>query len=126
MPGIDYPALRAAIPIEQVLALLNFQPSHRRDRQLRGPCPVHGSNTAGDRRCFSVHLDRHVFRCFICGAHGNQLDLWSQIHRLPLYEAALHLCRHAAIPPPRLAPKTNRRHPGTRNPPPASYAPATD
>ena len=126
MSGIDYQALRVAVPIEQVLALLNFQPSRCRGRQLRGPCPVHDPGADDDRRCFSVHLERHVFRCFICGAHGNQLDLWRQVHRLPLYEAALHLCRHAAIPPPRPAPKTHRRHPGTRNPPPASPAPATD
>lgn len=126
MSGIDYQALRVAVPIEQVLALLNFQPSYRRGRQLRGPCPVHDPGAAGDRRCFSVHLDRHVFRCFLCGAHGNQLDLWRQVHRLPLYEAALHLCRHAALPPPRMAPEANPLNPKTRNSSLPSPPSATD
>ena len=60
--------------------------------QRRGPCPVHGH--PGDReRTFSVHLGKGAFRCFQadCGAQGNALDLWAAIHRLPLYDAALHL-----------------------------------
>jgi hypothetical protein len=31
-------------------------------------------------------------RCPIASAaHGNVLDLWAAVHRLPLYEAAMHL-----------------------------------
>jgi hypothetical protein len=38
-------------------------------------------------------MDKNMFRCFHaeCGAQGNALDLWGAVHRLPLYEAALHL-----------------------------------
>jgi len=126
MSGIDYRALRAAISMEQVLTLLGHRPAQRRGPQLRGACPIHDPAGAGDRRCFSVRLDRHAFRCFTCGAHGNHLDLWRQVHRLPLYQAALHLCRHAAIQPPRTSPPPAQPYPEIRNFPASSPRSATD
>jgi DNA primase len=43
-------------------------------------------------RSFSVNVAKRAFRCFSCGARGNQLDLWAAVRRLPLYEATLDLC----------------------------------
>jgi hypothetical protein len=39
-------------------------------------------------------MSKKAFQCFHaeCAAKGNVLDLWSLMHHLPLYEAALHLC----------------------------------
>ena len=70
-----------------------------RGQQRRGPCPVHGQPT-GSERTFSVHLGKNVFRCFHadCGLKGNVLDLWAAVHRLPLYEAALHLAETFQLP----------------------------
>ena len=102
MPGIDYQALRSAISMAQVLEYLKFQPTSRHGPQLRGPCPIHDPLGEDDRRCLSIHLARGCFYCFRCHAKGNQLDLWQQTHRLPLYQAALDLCRRAQLPPPRL------------------------
>jgi hypothetical protein len=93
--SIDFAALRAQINMEQVLAhlgcLANLKGS---GPQRRGPCPLHGASDS-HKRTFSVHLGKKVFRCFYapCGAHGNVLDLWAAIHRLPLYEAAKHLAQ---------------------------------
>jgi DNA primase len=115
MSGLGYAALRAALSMEQVLTLLDYRPTQRRGPQLRGPCPIHDLAAMVDRRCFSVHLDRHAFRCFRCGAHGNQLDLWRLVHRLPLYQAALHLCRQAGLTPPRLPPHPTQPQPEIRN-----------
>jgi len=98
--GIDYHALRAAVSMEQVLELLGYRPACRRGQQLRGSCPIHDPLAAGASRCFSVHLGRHLFRCFHCGAQGNQLDLWRLVHDLPLYEAARLLCHEACITSP--------------------------
>ena len=127
MPGIDYPALRATLSMEQVLTLLRYQPAHRRGPQLRGSCPLHDPAATGDRHCFSVHLERQAFRCFTCGAHGNHLDLWRLVQRLPLYEAALDLCRHAGIQAPRKPPPPPPQlPPETRNSPASSPRPATD
>lgn len=99
MAGIDYRALRQQVRLAQVLDLLGFVPSARSGNQVRGPCPVHGSRTRRSRS-FSAHLERHCWQCFHCGAAGNALDLWAAATRLPLYEAAVDLCRrlNLAIP----------------------------
>ena len=96
MAGIDYAALRQRLRLGQVLELLGFVPSTRRAAQVRGPCPIHGSQSPR-RRSFAAHLERHGWHCFGCGARGNALDLWTAATRLPLYEAALDLCRRLPV-----------------------------
>jgi transposase len=91
-PPIDFAFLRQQITLEQVLRHLGlFDDLRGRAPQLRGRCPFH----EGDRRqrTLSVHLGKNAFHCFQadCQAQGNALDFWSASHRLPLYEAALHL-----------------------------------
>ena len=91
--GIDYNELRRRVTIAQVLELAGWKPLRREvgRTQLRGACPVHGSqDTRG--RVFSVNSARNIFRCFKCGAGGNQLDLWFTLSSLPPYEAAIDLC----------------------------------
>jgi hypothetical protein len=92
-PRVDYAFLREQITMERVLAHLGLLSQLRGGgRQRRGPCPLH-SHAGAAERTFSVNLDKNMFRCFHaeCGAQGNALDLWGAVHRLPLYEAALHL-----------------------------------
>jgi len=93
---IDYRAVRSQIPMERVLELLDYHPTSRRGHQLRGACPFH-SPERPNPRCFSVELKKGLYRCFTCEAHGNQLDLWARLHRLPLHKAAVDLCHHAAV-----------------------------
>jgi DNA primase len=93
---IDYRALRNQIPMERVLDLIDYHPTSRRGEQLRGACPLHAPETPNPR-CFSVDLTRGLFRCFECGAQGNQLDLWVRLRRLPLHKAACDLCHHAGV-----------------------------
>jgi hypothetical protein len=99
-PRIDFAFLRQQVSLERVLAHLGLLEQLRGDGpQRRGPCPVHSH--PGDReRTFSVHLGKDAFRCFQadCGAQGNALDLWAAIHRLPLYDAALHLAETFGLP----------------------------
>src|SRR5208283_4903644 len=52
-PALDFAAVRAALTIAQVLALLGFVPRSDHAGQQRGACPLHGS-TGGTARCFSV------------------------------------------------------------------------
>jgi transposase len=92
-PRMDYPFLREQVSMEQVLAHLGLLSQLRGGGdQRRGPCPLHSHPAAADRT-FSVNLSENMFRCFHaeCGVKGNALDLWRAVHRLPLYEAALHL-----------------------------------
>ena len=101
-PLLDYTAIRARISIADVLALVNDHPLRMRASQCRGRCPLHQreSHNGSGSTCFSVNLQRNIFKCFGCGAQGNQLDLWRLYIRLPLYQATLELCRLLNITPP--------------------------
>jgi transposase len=92
-PAVDFAYVREQVTISQVLKHLGLmEPIHCRGRQLRGPCPIHGQ-PKDSSRSFSISISKNIFRCFnsACNARGNVLDLWAAIHKLPLYEAALHL-----------------------------------
>jgi DNA primase len=91
MPGLDYRAARALLPLGDVLALLGFVPSRRHGQQLRGPCPLHGGHAATSRS-FAAHLGKNAWHCFRCGAGGNALDLWAAVTRQPLHAAVCDLC----------------------------------
>jgi DNA primase len=99
-PKMDFAFLRQQVSMEQVLRHLGlFDQLRGRGLQRRGPCPIHGQ--PNDRQpAFSAHLGKHIFQCFHagCGTHGNILDLWAAIHKLPLYEAALHLAETFQLP----------------------------
>lgn len=99
MPGIDYAAVRSPVGIRQVLELAGFKAIEQTGDQLRGPCPIHGSTSVGSRS-FSANLTQNSFRCFKCGAQGNQLDLWVEISQLPLHKATSDLCKRLGIEPP--------------------------
>jgi DNA primase len=99
MPGIDFDKLRAEIGMEIVLRQLGFQPVNRRGDQLHGPCPIHGS-TSPRSRAFSVNLRTARYYCHKCHSHGNPLELWAAVQRLPFYEAVLDLCRALGHPVP--------------------------
>jgi len=105
---IDYRAVRSQIPMERVLDLIGYHPTSRRGHQLRGACPFHAPERPHPR-CFSVDLTRGLFRCFDCGAQGNQLDLWARLRRLPLYKAARDLCHHAGVCIPVIDPDSAAR-----------------
>lgn len=78
--------------MEQVLNQLGFQPTSRSGNQLHGPCPVHHSLSARSRT-FSVNLATGRYYCHKCRSHGNQLELWAAVKKLPVYEAAVDLCQ---------------------------------
>ena len=101
MPGIDFRELRARVAIGEVLDLVGFTPVARSEDQVRGPCPIHRSKTPRSRS-FSVNLRTNTFRCFGCGAGGNQLDLWVAISQLTLVAAAADLCTRLAMEDPQV------------------------
>jgi DNA primase len=99
MPGIDFAELRSRIQILRVLDLAEFVVVTRLGDQVRGPRPIHGSSSTHSRS-FSANLRKNTFRCFRCGATGNQLDLWVAITKLPLHEAAIDLCARLGLETP--------------------------
>ncbi len=109
-PQVDFAFLRQQITMEQVLRHLGlFDHLRGRGQQRRGPCPVHGQPT-DTKRTFSVHLGKNICQCFEadCAIQGNVLDLWAAVHRLPLYEAALHLAETFHLPRNREEEPVNR------------------
>jgi putative transposase len=108
-PSIDFAAVRAALSLAEVLALLRFVPSACQGSAQRGPCPIHGSRDPSSRS-FSANLADQTFHCFKCGAHGNPLDLWAAASGLNLYDAALDLCERLGRPLP-TQPGTEKRNP---------------
>jgi len=99
-PKVDFAFLREQVTMEQVLERLGLLANLRgRGQQRRGPCPIH-SQPNDVQRTFSAHLGKNVFQCFHadCAAQGNVLDLWAAVHRLPVYEAALHLAATFHVP----------------------------
>jgi Transposase IS116/IS110/IS902 family len=99
-PEVDFAFLRHQVTMKQVLEHLGLLSRlHGNGPQRRGPGPVH-SHPADQGRTFSVHLGKNAFQCFQadCGVKGNALDLWAAIHRLPLYDAALHLAETFQVP----------------------------
>ena len=96
MPGIDFSLLRNEISMAQVLDLLDYTPLRRIGDQLRGPCPVHGSNSSRSR-VFSANLSKNAYRCFRCGSTGNQLDLWMAVRSVTVYVAAVDLSERLGV-----------------------------
>ena len=88
MPGIDFGEVRARIALANVLDLLGFVPSKSSGDQVRGPCPVHRSDSTLSRS-FSANLKLHIYICFKCGSYGNQLDLYAAATGLGLFAATV-------------------------------------
>ena len=97
MPGIDFAAVRASISLLDVLKLLNFSPTRYRGDRLRGRCPFGCGSSPRD---FAAYLDTNSYYCFCCHHGGNQLELWADLQRLSLYDAAKDLCHRLNIPVP--------------------------
>ena len=108
MPLIDLRQARDDIRLAEVLELLGWRARTQRGLQVRGPCPVHGSQSPRSRS-FSAHLGQNCWHCFGCGASGNALDLWAQTTRQQLYAAVQELYRRLGRSVPWLAPAHGRR-----------------
>jgi hypothetical protein len=91
MPGIDFDRLRTEITMEQVLALIGFQPSCRTGDQWYGSCPLHES-TSRRGRAFSVNVAIQRYYCHQCDSKGNQLELWAAFTNKLMHPAMIDLC----------------------------------
>jgi DNA primase len=92
MPGVDFNILRAEIAIEDVLRLVEFEPTTRSGPQWHGGCPVHGSMSKRSRS-FSVNVETGRYFCHKCNSKGNQIELWAAVNKMTLHQAAVDLCR---------------------------------
>jgi len=87
---IDYRRLREMVSMRDVLDAIGWHAHVTSGPQWRGACPVHRSESPASR-VFSVAVERGLFQCFKCGAHGNQLDLYALVSGLPFRQACFEL-----------------------------------
>ena len=91
MPGVDFDHLRAEVPMQEVLQLIGFKPERCRGEQWYGHCPLPACQQSA-KTSFSVNLVTGRYCCHHCHSHGHQIELWSAVTGLPLYQAAIDLC----------------------------------
>jgi DNA primase len=101
MPSIDFAEVKRLVPIVRVLETIGYQVLYQSGPYLRGPCPIHGS-TNPNSNVFAVNVDLSLFRCWKCGAKGNQLDLYCQVKHLDVYQSATDLCQFVGVEIPLL------------------------
>lgn len=102
---IDFQQLKLDINMLDVLRLYDWQAVRvlKGGTELRGQCPIHGSKSPTSV-IFSVSPNRNAFKCFKCGAEGNQLDLAAHYFNLPkdqIVKIAVQLCRQLGKDIPR-------------------------
>jgi hypothetical protein len=112
MRRIDYPALKALVPMRDVLMLIGWEPTfHRGGGQYRGRCPIHESE---DPRSAVFAVKGDGFCCFKCGERGDQLRLYALVRCLPIHAACVELCRELRKAVPQL-PRQHARREGNRS-----------
>jgi DNA primase len=99
VPGVDYRRVREQISMADVIELAGLTELQVSGDELRGPCPVHDSESPKSR-AFAVNLGKNAYYCHKCGAAGNQLDLWAALNKLTLHEAAIDLCKRSNVEVP--------------------------
>jgi hypothetical protein len=92
----------------------SFDSTQRRPAESCSPADTNGRVLVAEteKHTCSIQLGKNIFQCFQaeCAAHGNVLDLWAAVHRLPLYEAALHLAATFHLPRNREEPVMAAQH----------------
>jgi DNA primase len=84
---IDFRALKAQVPIRDVLARYGYLDGlkDRGNGRLSGSCPIHGGKSGNS---FHVDTEKNVFHCFSeCGG-GNVLDLVMKVEQCDIRQAA--------------------------------------
>ena len=84
---VNFPAVKAAITMEQVLEHYGLLHKFKRSGdRLSGPCPIHkGENPTQ----FSVSIEKNVWNCFSeCKHGGNTLDFIAKMEDVSILAAA--------------------------------------
>jgi len=97
MSGIDFQAVREAVPLAQVLGLVGWSPSWVKGQARRGWCPIHSARPHGSR-IFAV--DGNRWYCHQCKRGGDCIDLYAACKGLSLFRAAAELCEMTGHPTP--------------------------
>ena len=100
MRWIDFDALKAMVPMRDVLFLIGWTPTvHRGGGQYRGRCPLHKTE---DPRSVAFAVKDDGFTCHKCKEHGDQVRLYALWRKLTMVQAAVELCRELHLVVPRV------------------------
>jgi len=100
---IDFDTLKRSVSIVDLLETIGWDACRRRGKELRGPCPIHGSSSPTST-IFSVNPSRNIFKCFRCDAGGDVIALVAYLMGIDPTQsvtAAEALCKQLGIPIPR-------------------------
>lgn len=95
-PQLDFRAIKARVPILEVLARYGIELRQRDKEQMVGACPLPQHDPNGKNNApFSVNVVRNIWRCFSCEtrgkASGNILDLVSAMESISVFDSAKRL-----------------------------------
>jgi DNA primase len=106
---LDFGQVKEGADFEQILRHYRL-PAWGYGKQRSTLCPFHKDS----RPSCSIHLERNVFNCFGCGAHGSVLDFVARIENLSLPEAAGRIADICGLShlsqAPRAKPRWAERH----------------
>ncbi len=85
---VDFKAIKAAVPMEMVLARYGINWLRKKDDELRGRCPIHQGE---GQSTFNANLSKNAFHCFSCKARGNVLDFVAAMEKCSVRDAGLKL-----------------------------------
>lgn len=81
-------AIKARMQPEDILTI-----AYKRGRVLWARCPAHDD----EHPSLAIYPDGHVY-CFACGFHGDVVDVYAAIHKIPLPAAILALESQHVVP----------------------------
>lgn len=77
-----------AVPILAVAERLGLN-LQRKGKSWRGPCPIHDGNGPN----FSIDPERGIFKCFVCGAAGDAIELEQEVAGVGFADAVRRLAK---------------------------------
>ena len=107
--------LLRAIPIEDLAARLGLDVRHH-----KALCPFHNDHHAS----LSFNVRKNTYRCFVCDAHGDTIDLVRHLLNKDFQQACLYLSDGSIEPIP--AHSTHQTHSSHISFDPSRYAPFFD
>lgn len=77
--------------------------------ELLGLCPIHGEKNPS----FAYNYQKDQYHCLSCGASGDLIRLFSEVHRLEQKEGFQQFCREYGIESDKPAPRREKQTSGT-------------
>jgi DNA primase len=79
---VNFRELREKLDFREVLRHYRIEVKAKNHVQHMGPCPLPSHQGPRKAASFSAHLDKHIWRCFGCGAQGNIIDFACRMENL--------------------------------------------